>query len=80
MPEPLGSRAIVPINSPGLPGMDTCSAVPDWFDQSSFCRIWISSPTNFFVNDGMPSADSFWSTRIDMPFPEGSMMPLLLAS
>ena len=40
--------------------------------QVSRCTIWISSPTNFFANDGMPSAGWVWSTTTSMPLPAPS--------
>ncbi len=40
--------------------------------QVSVCTIWISWPTNFVANDGIPVAAWTWSIRTRMPWPSGS--------
>jgi len=70
LPESSSVIDTVPRISPGFPGISTFTAAAVGDDQASFCTMWISSPTNFLANDGMPSAACTWSIETFMPEPE----------
>ena len=63
--------------SPGLPGMDTEMSPSRGVDQISRWTMLVSSPTNFFANEGTPEVRCHWSMVTCMPSPTGSITTVL---
>ena len=58
---------MVPVISPGLPGITTSTRAFSASNQDSVWTRLISSPTNFLANPGMPSAGWTWSMSTVTP-------------